>query len=329
VRQREETAQTVPSIFRYRNPIQTPAIPTIRDAQIIRVEGRYYLTGTLPPYWEPSSPGVPLYSSDNLLDWKMEGMLIERSRLSETCWYRNMFWAPEIHEKNGRFYLTVTCNNEKTDPLKRWGQCLAVADRVTGPFRVLTEDAPLRWGGIDLSLFTDDDGRTYGFSTGDGGIMVGEIDLDAPRYVGERVSCVRMVPGTWEDRVMEGPFCIKRQGVYYLFYSCGARGYEVGYATARHPLGPWTKYAGNPIFGVQNEESCRRMGIPFTGDPNHPLLFAGHIAIFPGPDGRDWICGLYQAKGRPEQLGFDPMWIENGVVRTNGPTWTEQTVELP
>ncbi len=317
----------MPKTFKYKNPIYCDAIGTIRDAQITVVNKRYYLTGTCPPYWEGPSPGIKLHSSGDLLNWKYEGLLVDSSKLDEKCWYKDRFWAPEIHARKGKFYLTFTCQNEKHKPT--WGQGLAVADDIRGPYKVVTQEQPLRWGGIDLSLFTDDDGRTYGYSTGKGGIMAAEIDLDNFRYIGEHVGCTQMVKGTWEDRVMEGPYVIKRQGTYYLFYSCGARGYEVGYAASKTPLGPWSKYAGNPLFGVQNEEACRKMSIAFSGDPNHPLLFAGHTAIFTGPDGRDWICGLYQAKGRQEQMGIDPIWIENGELKTHAPTYTEQTVVIP
>jgi beta-xylosidase len=43
---------------------------------------------------------------------------------------------------------------------------------------------------------------------------------------------------------------LKRQGTYYLMYSgSGADGpdYAIGYATAKSPLGPFTKHSGNPI----------------------------------------------------------------------------------
>ena len=45
-----------------------------------------------------------------------------------------------------------------------------------------------------------------------------------------------------------------------------------------------------------------------------------------GPDGRDWIVCHYQERDKEPTLGFDPIWFENGVIKTNGPTYTEQTV---
>jgi len=36
-------------------------------------------------------------------------------------------------------------------------------------------------------------------------------------------------------------------------------------------------------------------------------------------------CG---AKGSDIHLGFAPIWIEDGVIKTNGPTYTEQVVKI-
>jgi xylan 1,4-beta-xylosidase len=314
----------MPKTFVYQNPIYNRTFDALRDAQITVVDGIYYLTGTIPPFWEGPSPGVKLWSSRNLLDWKFEAQLINRDTIPDDAWYKDRFWAPEIHHTGGQFYLTFTAQNEakKTG----WGMGFAVADRITGPYRMVNPDTKV--AGFDASLFTDDDGKTYVFHVAKG-IRVAEVDLENAALKSERVPCVSMVPGTWEDRVMEGPFCIKRNGIYYLFYSCGARGYEVGYATATKIFGPWTKAPNNPLFGVQNHEACDKMKIPFTGDPNNPLLYAGHNAIFKGPDGRDWTSYLVQEKGKVEQMGIDPIWFENGVIRTNAPPCTRQSVVLP
>jgi len=316
-----------PRSFAYRNPIYSPAWEALRDPQILRVGGAYYMTGSQPPYWgEGPNPGVRLWRSDDLLSWEVAADLVRRDDMPDDAWCRDRFWSPEIHARGGRFYLTFTARNEARQT--GWGQGLAVSERIEGPYRLVTRDAPLRWGGIDLSLFTDEDGRSYGYHSGAGGIVAAEIDLDRGAYASGPVPCVQMIPGTWEDRVMEGPFVIRRRGRYYLFYSCGARGYEVGYAVADRPLGPWTKAPGNPLFGVQNAESCRKMGIAFTGDPDCRLLFAGHNAVFPGPDGGDWVCYLVQEKGRRETLAIDPIRVEKGLLRTPAPTWTPQKVSL-
>lgn len=187
----------------------------------------------------------------------------------------------------------------------------------------------------DLTLFADDNGDTYVFfeegavAGRQTGIMGHRIDLRTCRLLGEPALCFSKDPEGWEKSGIEGPWVIKRQGSYFMFYSAWSRGYEVGFATAPHPTGPWTKYVGNPFFGAQDEGKCAQYGLAYTGKPDDPYVAVGHNATFVGPDGRDWIVAHYQERGGVESLGFDPMWIEDGVIRTLGPTHAEQVVQLP
>jgi len=320
-------------LFRYRNPIRSDVIGPIRDPQIINVGDTYYLTGTTGPFWPGTiCPGIKLWSSKDLLNWKFETFLIERSKLPEDAWYRDRFWASEIHQKNGKFWLTFNCRNESEKYPHKHSCGLAVADKITGPYTVLTKDKPLLEGwGNDMTLFTDDDGKTYAYWKSH---FVQEIDLENAKLVGERQRTLRANKQGWEKSHIEGMFIIKRNGVYYMFYSSWTRGYEVGYATAKHPMGPWTKYEGNPIYGAQDAERCKEMGVEYTGDPNSPYYGVGHCTIFTGPDGRDWICAHHHMKGCGHKdsdihLGFDPIWIEDGVIKTNGPTYTPQVIDIP
>lgn len=53
----------------------------------------------------------------------------------------------------------------------------------------------------------------------------------------------------------EGPSVLKHRGLYYLFYSANDFrniNNAVGYATSKAPVGPWEKYANNPIISKQN-----------------------------------------------------------------------------
>jgi hypothetical protein len=293
----------------------------------------YYLTGTTSPFWPGTvCPGIKLWSSKDLLNWKFEGFLIERSKLAEDVWYRDRFWASEIHQKGGKFWLTSNCRNESEKHPHVHSCGLAVAEKITGPYEILTHDKPLLEGwGNDMTLFTDDDGKTYAYWKRH---FVQQIDLEHARLVGERRRTIMCYDHGWEKSHLEGMFIIKRGGVYYMFYSAWTRGYEVGYATAKHPMGPWTKYKGNPIYGAQDPQRCKETGVEYTGDPNSPYYGVGHCTIFTGPDGRDWICAHHHMKGCGPKgsdihLGFDPIWIEDGIIKTNGPTYTEQVVTIP
>ena len=151
----EQSTERAKRVFRYCNPIRSEAVGPIRDPQIINVGDMYYLTGTTSPFWPGTvCPGIKLWSSKDLLNWKFETFLIERSKLGEDAWYRDRFWASEIHQKDGRFWLTFNCRNE-SEKYPHVHSCgLAVADKITGPYKVLTHDKPLLQGwGNDMTLF--------------------------------------------------------------------------------------------------------------------------------------------------------------------------------
>ena len=73
-----------------------------------------------------------------------------------------------------------------------------------------------------------------------------------------------LVPGdesAWDGNVIEACNVLKDGDTYYLYYHGTPRdekrwprtGYRIGVATAPHPLGPWTKYEGNPIIDLGPE----------------------------------------------------------------------------
>jgi beta-xylosidase len=345
--------------FTWHNPILSKDIPAIRDPQIIPFEGAYYLIGTSPPFWgrengDGPSPGVKMWRSDDLLNWSFHKMLIDRGDVLPDAWYRDNFWAPEIHLSGGRFYLTFNCQNNTGHRFPHQNVGLAVSDRIDGPYEILTKDKPLWAQANDATLLTDDDGRSYLFVSD---IWGAEVDLKNARLISEKKKLIDQERGKWDGMIIEGPVAFKRDGLYYLLYSSNTRGYEVGYATAKSPLGPYTKGKNSPFFGAQSKKICDSrppdLHCPFDGDPDSPYLGCGHNTVFKGPGNRDWICCHYEldfdehnpghtyrdffptgnAEGknkgpyRIELLGMDPFWFdENGDLHSHQPSYKEQTI---
>lgn len=109
--------------------------------------------------------GFACYSSDDLVHWHPEGQ-VYRGNTPES-WAVANFWAPEVYERNGKFYLFFSADWKENPEheLENFRIGVAVADRPTGPFRELT-DGPLFDPGypvIDGNVFTDEDGRSYLF----------------------------------------------------------------------------------------------------------------------------------------------------------------------
>lgn len=334
-------------IFHYQNPITSGLDPRgIRDCQVFRDGDKWYLTGTAYPVWPREdtfgqlNPGVVLYASDDLTHWKFERVLV---RPNPAKWNFQRFWAPEIHRIDGKYYATFNCRNPALgDNLMRAGY--AVSDNLFGPYRVMEQ--PLAPGN-DLHFFQDDDGRVWAFWNGTMepgadrarvrafGVGFARVDLATGKFL--TAPATALVYGRegrdWDGAGLEGTYVIKRQGTYYLFFSSWTRGYEIGYATAPRITGPWTKYAGNPIYSAQDPAACQKSGVPFTGDPNSAFSHVGHNAIFTGPDGRPWLSchGILRADPRQvpmlvlEPLDFDA----SGNVHLAPPSNTPRELPLP
>ena len=112
----------------YTNPICTEDGKALHvaDPFIYEHEGTYYLTGTT-----DVNMGFDYYTSHDLVTWKFGGALFHRTPDYPGT---NSFWAPEVREYKGRFYLTYSC---WFDEFNRLMSCLAMSDRPEGPFTPL------------------------------------------------------------------------------------------------------------------------------------------------------------------------------------------------
>lgn len=161
-----------------------------------------------------------------------------------------------------------------------------------------------------------------------------ELKLDFSGVVGQPVLLLRPPVGlsdqqaAWESRSVtarevnrrwtEGSVTFKKDNLYYMMYSAnhfGGRYYAIGYATARSPLGPYTKATDNPVLQQNTDQ-----GGSVTG--------TGHNSIAYSPDG-EMFCVYHArtAKTGPERVVcLDRMEAKNGRVRIFGPTTKPQNL---
>ncbi|MBM3859536.1 MAG: hypothetical protein FJ395_07800 [Verrucomicrobia bacterium] len=214
----------------YRNPIIKG---NLADPCVIFHEGRYYLyaTGDV-----NGDNGYRAYTSTNLVNWQRGPVVFQPGD--------RHIWAPDVWRDpvSGQFHLYYTAN-------KTVG--VAVADRPLGPFtnpRKLFDDA------IDAHLFRDDNGRLYLYFVKFPGFRIMVQPMRSPTEPEGNPKVVLRPESDWEKRaghVTEGPWLIKRNGLYYLLYSgsgADTPDYAVGYATASSPLGPFQRAPHNPII---------------------------------------------------------------------------------
>lgn len=120
--------------------------------------GKYYMYGT------SEATGFRTYSSDDLVHWKNEGQVYTGA--TEKSWAANSFWAPEVYERNGKYYMFFSANwkQNPTNEKENFRIGVAVADKPTGPFIELS-DQPIFDPGypiIDANVYFDkESGKAY------------------------------------------------------------------------------------------------------------------------------------------------------------------------
>lgn len=285
----------------FQNPILPGFYP---DPSICRVNEDYYLVTSTFAYF----PGVPIFHSKDLINWKQIGHVLDRPSqlpLDGQGQSRGIF-APTIRYNNGVFYM-ITTN------IGCGGNFLVTATNPSGPWSdPYYLDAP----GIDPSLFFDDDGKAYYIGTrpapegekysGNWEAWLQELDLNTMKLVGESSGLWR---GALRDAIWpEGPHIYKINGIYYLMIAEGGTGpdHAVSIARSNSITGPYIGNPANPIL------THRHLG------KQYPVVNVGHCDMVETQNGEWWSVGLasriyggyYRNLGRETYL-FPLIW-ENG-----------------
>ena len=270
----------------YRNPIINYG--GAADPTVLLYEGTYYL------YPTTDSRGYDVFVSSDLVHWERKPKCFRD--------LRGGVWAPDVyhHAEDGKIYLYYTANDPDRRPRGKLVG-VAVADHPLGPFE---DKGVLVKGAIDAHLFRDDDGSLYLYYVMlPGGFQNFVQPMADPLTPKGEPKLILQPSEGWERRhghVTEGPWMLKRNGVYYYMYSgSGANGpdYAIGYATATSPTGPFTKHPGNPIAQRGNG-----------------IFGPGHHCTAKGPDGRLWL--IYHQKNTTKVdwdrfVTIDPLWFDD------------------
>ncbi|MDO9375552.1 MAG: glycoside hydrolase family 43 protein [Ferruginibacter sp.] len=254
--------------------IADSAILRLADPAIIFGQQQYHLYGTVEG---KTGEGFVSYHSNDLEYWtKDTGMALKKGEAFGTA----NFWAPQVFKLNQQFYMAYVANEQIA---------IATSTSPSGPFKqekLLSLEAPVKQ--IDPFVFIDEDGKKYLYHvrlTKGNKIFVAELksDLSAIKP-GTLQECITATQ-PWENTansnwpVTEGPSIIKHKKYYYLFYTANDfrnPDYAVGYAVSKSPLGPWQKFAGNPIISKQHIGVNGPGHGDFFRDKNNQLKYVLH-----------------------------------------------------
>ena len=125
-----------------------------------------------------------------------------------------------------------------------------------------------------------------------------------------------MYDGRYDWHTLEGPNVRRHDDRYYCIYSGGSylgEGYHVAWASAPHPLGPWTEPSADHS----------RLLATVPGRVRGP----GHNSVVTTYGGTDLLAyHAWNADGTRRQLCIDPLYWGVDGPYTPGPSWTEQTL---
>lgn len=286
------------------------------DPSVVRNGGDYYLVTSTFGYF----PGIPLYHSRDLVNWRLVRNVLDRPGqvpgLKGQSLDRGGIYAPQIsyNPVNGKYYVVTT------DVGRKEGHFYVTA---TDPEGDWSDPVWLRGiDGIDPSFFFDDDGEAY--------IVYKEDTSGRPKWSNYR--CIRFIRfdtatgqtagESWplveegvgpEERLDrdEGPHIYKVDGKYILV--CAEGGTSTHHSAVVYRAdsiqGPYRRWGRNPALTQRFLKDKR----------TNPITCAGHADLVSTPEGEWWgvflACrpgpGGFQALGRETYL-MPVKWSRDG-----------------
>lgn len=222
------------------NPVLRGFYP---DPSVCKANGKYYMVCSSFEYF----PGVPLFESDDLVNWKQIGHCLTRSSQVDLHKINSSggVFAPTIRYNDGRFYMVTT-----NDTYHR--NFYVYTDNIYGEW---SEPVFVDQEGIDPSLFFED-GKTYFMSNGsdpaDGKGCIFQCEIDAA--TGRKLTESRPIWKGSGGRYLESPHLYHFGDWYYLMAAEGGTeyGHMITYARAKSPYGPFEQYPDNPVLTNRN-----------------------------------------------------------------------------
>jgi alpha-N-arabinofuranosidase len=248
----------------FRNPVVSGMNP---DPSVCRVGDDYYLVTSTFEYF----PGLPIYHSRDLVNWRPIGHALARASnnpLLNADSSTGGQYAATIHHHDGVFYVIGTNYGGE-------GSRGVFYVRATDPAGPWSDPTWLGLWYVDPSLLFAD-GKTYYVSPDNkGSFLVGELDIETGRFLVEPKKVAEGLGGSSP----EGPHLYKIGGFYYLMSAEGGTGYQHREVIQRSqsPYGPYEPSPHNPVASNQ-------------GQPRHPFQAIGHADLIETPAGWWLVC---------------------------------------
>lgn len=277
-------------------------------------EGDYFLVTSTFTYF----PGVPIFHSRDLVNWKQIGHVLNRASQLVNMEGQHVsggIFAPAIsYNPQNKTYYMITTNVgagnffvKTQDPFDEWSEPIMLPEV----------------GGIDPSFFFDEDGKAYIVNNDDAPnnkpeysghrtIRIQEFDVKTDKTVGHRKILVNKGANPTDKPIwIEGPHLYKINGKYFLMSAEGGTSdwhSEVIFCSDS-PMGKYIPWKNNPILTQRHLNSDR---------PNS-VTCAGHADLIQTKEGDWWAVFLAcrPINNQFENLGRETFlmpvkWSEDG-----------------
>lgn len=268
------------------NPIMQGCYP---DPAIVRKGNDYFMVHSSFAMF----PGVPIFHSNDLVNWKQIGHVLERTSqlIVHDCGISAGVYAPAIkyNPNNDTFYMITTQFS---------GGFGNIVVKTNDPFKGWSDPYKLKFNGIDPSMFFDDDGKAYvvhndapdngkELYNGHRVIKIWEYDLEKDQVIEgtDKIIVDGGVDLSKKPIWIEAPHIYKRHGKYYLMCAEGGTGdwHSEVIFKSDNPKGPYVPAPSNPILTQRH----------FPADRVNKIDWAGHADLVDGPDGK--MYGVFLA----------------------------------
>lgn len=255
--------------MKYSNPVIRGFNP---DPSICQVDSDYYLVTSTFEYF----PGIPVYHSRDLVNWKIVGHCITRVEQLplNTVKASGGIWAPTIRYHQGVFYVTAT--------FSELGNFIIQTNKPGGEW---SDPVWVDMPGIDPSLFFEE-GLAYYCTNG--------ILSDGDGELGTCISLSVIDPATgqligipkriWEGSgggFLEAPHIYHIGNWYFLLAAEGGteRCHMATVARSKHLWGPYIGNPDNPLLTNRH-------------DMTKQILCSGHAELTADHEGNWWLIHL-------------------------------------
>jgi len=267
----------------YMNPIMSGFYP---DPSICRKGDTYYMVNSNFGYY----PGVPIFTSKDLVNWTQIGHVLDRPSLfnftGKEMWRGIYAPAIEYNPYNDTFYMITTDLGgggnffvKTKDPMKGWSERIRLPEVKQ----------------IDPSFFFDDDGKGYIVHNsipgternyaGEHSVRIHEFDVQNDCTIGKTKEIIRSGAKPADKPVwIEGPHLYKMNGFYFVMAAEGgtAENHSEVIFRSKSPWGPYEAASNNPILTQRDLPTERE----------NKITSSGHADIIQTPEGDWWAVFL-------------------------------------